>query len=538
MAVCGLDSSFTKKLNHQITRGLSPHLKQMTKDSGKQEGDFQLRTFDFQVIFEDGENKIRRLSIGKPNELRYTVSVLLVGATGAGKSALVNTLINQAYGVQFQDSFRLKLVEKDCEKKEGQNVSQTDWITIYQFNNQRWMPIDFNLVIIDTPGLGDTRGLAFDKKMFERMEILFKTEAFGVDELNCIGLVTPSSEARLTDKQMYIFDGCMRIFGRDVKDIIHIMATFSDGSDPKVLNALNAAGVEYHELHKFNNSSIFLPNTTGSKNALNINELHWEEMEECTSHFFEYLQGSTSKSLTLTPGVLENRRILNEKCRVLEQKLQLILSKVYNFKEMQKAMERNQNSDMKVTVLEPFKEQYEKKALNCCACNVTCHKPCPTNCKICKEMKHSGNVISCRVCKCSFVAHERESYHFKIVWKQDMKKVDKKYKQQVKEESDKTTKELIDCLREVKKCVETLKSIALRSNQMSLENYIGNLIEEEKEIDGNSYSQKVSMLQCIQQAEKMSTSSLNNDDQLVELLNRLELADKTQINKQRECCVM
>ncbi|CAL4078330.1 unnamed protein product [Meganyctiphanes norvegica] len=400
------------------------------------------------------------------------------------------------------------------------------------------MPIDFNLVIIDTPGLGDTRGIEFDKKLFERLEILFNSDDFGVGELNCIGLVTPSSDVRLTNKQLYILDSCMRIFGTDVKHIINILATFSDVGVPEILPVLKAAGVEYHALHKFNNSSIFLSNRKPSSNEFNKNQLLWNYVVHCTSDFMEYLQGSKSISLILTPGVLENRRMLNEKGRVLEQKLQLILSKVYNFTEMKEVMEQNQNAQLKITILEPFKERYEKKALNCCSCNVTCHKPCPINCKICKEMKHSGNRKNCTVCKCSFKAHERDNYHFKFVWKQDLKNVDRKYKEQIKQESDKATKELIQCLREIKNCVETLKHIALRPSQITMENYIGNILEEEKLIYNDSYSKKVAMLQSIHEAEKMSASLLNNDDELVELFNRIELANKTQINKQMGCWIM
>lgn len=81
---------------------------------------------------------------------------MLVGATGAGKSTLIDGLVSYILGVTWEDDARFTIIDlKPEEKGRDQTQSQTEWITCYTFN---WMP-GCHLNIIDTPGFGDTRGM-------------------------------------------------------------------------------------------------------------------------------------------------------------------------------------------------------------------------------------------------------------------------------------------------------------------------------------------------------------------------------------------
>ena len=100
----------------------------------------------------------------------------MVGMTGAGKSTLLDALANYIYDVRYEDEVRLRLVEltKEEEEKVGnQAASQTDHITVYKIKWRPGMKINYNLTLIDTPGLGDTRGIHYDKKMIKNIETVF-----------------------------------------------------------------------------------------------------------------------------------------------------------------------------------------------------------------------------------------------------------------------------------------------------------------------------------------------------------------------------
>ena len=101
-------------------------------------------------------------------------------------------------------------------KKANQANSQTDHITVYEVQWVPGMNIDFNLVLIDTPGLGDTRGIDYDKKMIKNIEVLFNSNK--IDSIDSIGFVAKAGDVRLTAEQKYIFETILQIFGKDIGD--------------------------------------------------------------------------------------------------------------------------------------------------------------------------------------------------------------------------------------------------------------------------------------------------------------------------------
>ena len=108
-------------------------------------------------------------------------------------------LINYVFDVRYEDPYRLEIInltDAESKKKKNQATSQTDYITVYDIEWITGMRTDYNIVLIDTPGMGDTRGIDLDNKMINNIKILFDSQE--VTTLDCIGFVSKAGDARLT----------------------------------------------------------------------------------------------------------------------------------------------------------------------------------------------------------------------------------------------------------------------------------------------------------------------------------------------------
>ena len=84
--------------------------------------------------------------------------VMLMGVTGAGKSTLINAMVNYIIGVEWEDEFRFKMVDDQREGQyKSQIHSQTQIITSYTIYKNIHHNIPYTLTIIDTPGFGDVK---------------------------------------------------------------------------------------------------------------------------------------------------------------------------------------------------------------------------------------------------------------------------------------------------------------------------------------------------------------------------------------------
>ncbi|XP_062894940.1 uncharacterized protein LOC134341108 [Mobula hypostoma] len=202
-----------------------------------------------------------KFSFGKHSTKHRMKTIMVLGATGSGKTTLINGMINYILGVKWEDDFRYKLIHEETGKSQAE--SQTSSITAYELHHQVGFKIDYSLTIIDTPGFGDTRGISRDHLITEHIREFF-TSPQGVDQIHAVCFVVQASLARLTHTQKYIFDSILSVFGKDIAENIQILVTFADGKHPTVLEALNAAevpcpkdknGVPVH--FKFNNSVMF-----------------------------------------------------------------------------------------------------------------------------------------------------------------------------------------------------------------------------------------------------------------------------------------
>ncbi|CAL8366279.1 unnamed protein product [Boreogadus saida] len=461
-------------------------------------------------------------TFGKPNR-----TVMFLGATGSGKSTLINGMINYILGIDWKDSFRFKLINEDQSRSQAE--SQTTHVTTYKINHQEGFKVPYSLTLVDTPGFGDTGGIESDRAITEQIRSLF-TSAKGVFEIDAICFVTQASQVRLTAAQKYVFDSVLSIFGKDVAENICILVTFADGQQPPVLEAINAAKIPCPKTdkdlpvhHKFNNSALFAENKSFSDRAdqdsksskypkekmmevNNFDAMFWAMGASSMETFFTALGRMTTKSLHLTKEVLNEQKQLEAAVEGIQPKVRAWLAKLDEIRSTQQQIEKhnaditsNENFEFEVEVVRPLQIELTKKGEynnHCQQCCITCHYPCheeddSQKCSVMKDGK-------CTVCpgNCDWTVHFLQKYRWDYVKEKRMTTI-----QQVKDKYEKATEakitaqQLIEHLEEevanlqdeimflmdtLSRCIARLKEIALRPDPLSTPEYIELLIEGEK----------------------------------------------------------
>ncbi|XP_039858424.1 uncharacterized protein LOC120715476 [Simochromis diagramma] len=472
----------------------------------------------------------RKFNFGEEST-RQSRTIMLLGATGSGKSTLIDGMINYIVGVEWEDSFRFKFINED--QSTSRAHSQTSEVTVYKINHQDGFKIPFSLTIIDTPGFGITRGIERDREITEQLRNLFSAQ-HGVSEINAVCFVAQAAQVRSTT-QKYVFDSVLSIFGKDVAENIRILVTFADSQRPPVLDAVKASGVPLPTADDglpvhftFNNSALFAHNRSSQNDDTvdedeeeeNFGQMFWEMSTNNMKSFFDSVEVTQAKSLKQTNEVLNQRRqheIVGQAwwklSRLRSVGLRELKETTKKLREFEAQINKNENAEFEVTVMNPKQEDAGNFSTNCKKCEFTCHYPCPVkkdaaeNC--CAAMDSNG---CCTVCpsKCSWEEHVSEKKKWE--YREDTRKQSvRELKESIGVTDDKMTAEALvkklesvfsDKLPDVTelakmscKCEDTLKQIALKPDPLSTSEYIDMLIEEEKSEASPGWEKRVRHLQ-------------------------------------------
>ena len=451
--------------------------------------------------------------------------LMVVGATGAGKTTLINAMVNYLFGVEWEDDFRFKMIVEEAAKDQSKSV--TKWITAYTIPAQEGSPVPYTLTIIDTPGFGDTEGIERDKLIVKQVKQLFEKKGRGgIDQLHGIGFVAQSSLARLTHTQRYIFDSILAIFGIDVGENVFMMITFADAQDPPVLEAVKASKISYETACKFNNSAIY---SDKKENA--IDKLFWEMGMKSLQAFFTSLGNMPAISLQLTRQVLHKREHLEVLMKGLQDQIQKGLEKIEELRQTKDVVkkheadiERNKEFEFPVTLDEPHKVELlvGQHTTNCLTCKYTCHFPCYIPDTKDKEHCASMNELgSCEGCphKCHWSQHVNDKY--RIEWRKrtvkktvddlktkyyDAKSGKSKYESIVgglERDLKRQGEEVYKNVKQARECVQSLEKIALKPNPLSEVEYIELLIESEKQQKKPGFQGRVDTLTKVKEQAKL-----------------------------------
>ena len=494
------------------------------------------------------DNGIRLCEFGHPHHNYKDTQkvVLVVGATGAGKTTLINTMTNCMLGVKWESDFRYKLVVE--EGAGDQSKSQTQEITAYTFHPSCNPSLEYSITIIDTPGFGDTRGKSMDEKITDKVRSLFAiTGEYAIDYIHGIIFVVKSSSSRLTEAQKYIFNSVLELFGKDVEKNIFIAATFCDNKkDVKALTALRASSVPYEAVLHFNNSGLYYtPDPVSSDDSdddddeLAKMKINWRMGEKTFKNFIKELASAKAVSATQTKHVLNERRELELIMQKLPDHIKKLIAKIDEIekdkgalKELTSEAKKNKDYTYTVTVTKTRKVKVTdgRKVTTCKICEHTCDSRC-----ICSSnLKYFCQAISikgkCKYCPnhCSYKDHEDDGYIYEQYQeeeqrtKEDIKKkycavISDEFKRsmqikQMEEELRSLNHQAIQSIRKAFHCVEKLDEIALRPKTTSVSAHIQKLIDQETKQREVGWERRIKYFGSLPQNRDAMTELEKQDD--------------------------
>ncbi|XP_037787127.1 uncharacterized protein LOC119582772 [Penaeus monodon] len=449
----------------------------------------------------DERNQIQILTIGKENT-KPTKAFLLVGQTGAGKTRLLNAMINYIMKVKFKGNFRYTVKDEIGTMPKSKTESQTEFVTGYLIYQQPGMAVDCNYLIIDTPGLGDTRGREQQHKIKKQIEVFLSDETFDISELHCLGFVVNGTINRSHAYLKEIVMEFESLFGKDTVKITKILATHTDDDTPAVSKVLVDMNIKSDKLYTFDNGVLYCSNQ--GKNA-KLNQCRWENLEGKYEEFFEDMLVAKPGSLRLCKEAIKEKMNLERSLLMLERhidnKVKALLqcrNKRKLYEEYYTAMRCNEEFEGEETVI--VKERFPingrfTHAHNCPNCKQTCVYPCTVwSSAFCSCP--SGEE-ACDFCPCSKNDHEREDETIesrqekKHVTNEEMKHKYEQAKSEMQnmeelmetlqEETDHHSTQMAVYIKTVVSHIERINEIARNPNRRATEDYISELIANIKE---------------------------------------------------------
>ena len=487
----------------------------------------------------DDEFWLKKVEVGRKDKSKREKVIMMVGETGSGKTTTINAMLNFIMGVEFEDQFRVSLIEEEDE--EDQTKSVTKCITAYTIHHQPGFKTDYTFTIIDTPGFGDTDGITRDKEIMGQIKTFFSTEGFdGIDILDAVGFVVPSDPPRLTPSLRYIFDSVLSVFGKDIEDNIFMFCTWASLGRklPGVLAAVNAAKIPHSGHFKFNHEGLFsLDRSDSEEEEIKSLQASWNLGRANFRNFFTRLNLVEPKSLQMTKEVLLERAELEDALRNIQDNIMLginELEKLNKEKEVLKKYEQDIDSKKHIQyeVTEQFTELADVPdgftAVNCKTCNVTCLKtryPWKNSnledCWLFREVSGKAASKGCHKCpsECEWDAHKCEEKYYVIKTKRitrTLGELQESYKdaagrkmtaeqiiKECQERIDEVGDETVRLVEKARRCIERLDKIALKPDPLSTDDYIDLMIETEKAKAGDELTKRIQALMQLKERQEV-----------------------------------
>ena len=380
--------------------------------------------------------------------------LLIIGQTGHGKTTFINALVNIYLGITINDKFRYLLV-----KNEDKNKSITKEITIYRIRPKKGLNFP-PLVVIDTPGFGDTEGEEEDKNHLRQFREFFGSKK--INNINCILYIIIGAYSKFGENDKNIINYLLNLFSKNLKENFVVGVThfypINRKSIPGAIKSLSEENHFYYQKILKNDNLerdqvlksywyFASDNEIISDNKIEGNEREkelWQYTEKQIINFIENkIKTLEKKNIKDSYNVLNNRfQLENEKNSFIEKIDGLIskkilyefnLAKQKEYKSKIKSIRDNINNNnlekknikqtlkeinnalpfIKKTIYMPIKTTDEN--IVCEKCLLNCHKNC--KCTLTLFFDYFCNMISingiCKICNHSVLVHKKVKYIYK-----------------------------------------------------------------------------------------------------------------------------
>lgn len=427
-------------------------------------------------------------------------TLLILGATGTGKSTFIDALFNYLAGVSFRDNFRFTIINKnndELKREEDQSKSQTTSVVRYTIPKTIGLKIEYQLNIIDTPGFNDTTDTDFDKKIVAKVQDLFKHK---IKHLDAVLLVVPSSTSRLTDGQTYVFSSIRKMFGKEIEKNIFIVITHYDGGEPICLPVLQMANIPCDNMFMFNNSNLFSEIRDSSANLI-----IWKNRIDNFIKLFESLERVKQTPVATSAEVMAARLRLEMQLTSLEKTLSEQIQNVANYKKDNKVcteLKTKSQQDVLTFEYETVESKVVhkftgKNSINCVNCENTCHENCWVIADMLMRTCEAMVSKKCVVCsgKCELDLHRREKYIYKL--EHCRKRINGVDLLELVSNLKTSFAAFVETIDEINKLIDVLKSKALFPDVVSTDAYIENIVEREQREKQPDFEIRVKLLERV-----------------------------------------
>ena len=471
---------------------------------------------------------------------------MLLGATGVGKTTIINRMVNYIFDVNYTDPLRFQLIE---ETALSETKSQT--MDIHKFTIQH-KKFQYTLSIIDTPGICSTGGKKEDKNTLEKIRYLF--ESGKVETLNAICIVEKYGTARLTENHIYVLKTIANIFGNDVCEAIFIMATrcddiYDDTETPKpplLLESFAEQNIPFKMHFLFNNKDIYAKPVADTKSLRGqVEKAFWDTSTNTFRLFFERLEATTPISLTLTKEILQTKyNIIYAQFPYLVRQLRSNVHEIETLEQDRKIIEEmitnpdtsayTREIEVVKVVLVDIDKQSKCFSTRCKNCKKICHYPC--NISSDNLIQHSSFWCSamtwfspfnvhCTICSCGWKDHEqikkrpvfkackelKTSSTLKRRYMRDMQGAIQVGKKVCEDKMVLAYNELLKDFKKIQEYIDYINRNSLSKDSTSIKEFVDDVIDREEETKEDGYKQRIHFLKRL--VEMRDEDSYTNEVQ-------------------------